>query len=500
MNKHIVVLLTAAFANCVAEEAHAKSWFKVESIKLPSISLSADETSGIPSKFIRQGRVRLVTNSGDVYCAPGELKPGDFRRSNKNGIEVLEATPQWYARREAEEAKRKEAERVAEAKRQEEERVAQELAAAEEAKRKEAERVAKELAAAEEARRKEAERVAQAKRREARLARQAAYEKARSEAWENFNLAISKTVHPALSASKEFLPGAYSELNASVDLVQNGFRGLPKDEDDTGASAKKLAEWQEEVSKLLENASRTHLAVEKRQEEMARAEAGQILANRARLSALHKTRRQNGASEFTNRVVWATRNCLWDTEREVAVEVMRRTGLSLKDCTPSKKSFPSQRVKCLEAPIGYKYEFGSLSATGQVFLVSAECRMEGGDERSASDMLADIRKFYQFPADADEKEERIVTGYKLDASNLSSWAIYQYDYFTSRMNNGDEKASRGREDVVCRYSIKPYAQTTTTISCDGYDIVVKTDEKGERIVSVKVIDMVIYSELKKTKQ
>ena len=65
---------------------------------LPSIEIST-ESSGVPQKFIRQGKVSLVTDRGNVECSPDELQPGDFKQTVKNGIDVLEATPQWYARR-----------------------------------------------------------------------------------------------------------------------------------------------------------------------------------------------------------------------------------------------------------------------------------------------------------------------------------------------------------------------------------------------------------------
>ena len=332
---------------------------------------------------------------------------------------------------------------------------------------------------------------------EAKEKRNAEYKGALSAAWGRFQSVMLEKIQPVLNMAKEDCQDVCSELSAAIGVVQDRFHALPTEEDELGSSAKKLTEWQKEVSKLVENAARTRLAVEKKQAEMAKAEEERMLANRAKLSALHNARRQNGGSEFTNRMAWATGNCLWDTEREVAAEVKRRTGLILKDCTPSEKSFPSQRIKCVGSPIGCIYEFGSLSATDQVFLVSAEYRMADGDARSVSEVLADIKRSYQFPADTSEKEESVITGYKLDALNLSPWAIYQYNYFTSRINGGDEKAHKGREAVICRYAIKPYAQTTTTFSCDGYDIVVKTDEKGERVTSVKTADMVICSELKK---
>ena len=308
---------------------------------------------------------------------------------------------------------------------------------------------------------------------------------------------MSETIQPVLGAAKDDCPDAYSELNAAVVAMQDGFRALPTEEDDAGSAAQKLSDWEKGIARLIESAAQTRDVVEKRHAELAKAELERMLAVLSKLSDLHAAKRHDGANEFTNRMAWATGNKLWATEREVATEVRKRTGLELKDCTPAAKEFLSQRIKCLDAAAKCKYEFGSLSATGEVFLVSAEW-MPNNEPQLVSNVLAAIKDYYQFPVGVCERENRVITGYNLDSGNLSPWGLYQFNYFTKRMDDGDAKANKSRDRIVNMYSIKPYVQTTTTFSCDGYDIVVKSDERGENVVSVKTTDMVVYSEIKKS--
>lgn len=58
-------------------------------------------SQGINPKHIHAGRVRLSTGNGYVYCDPDELQSGDYREVVMNGVCVLVATSQWYARRQA---------------------------------------------------------------------------------------------------------------------------------------------------------------------------------------------------------------------------------------------------------------------------------------------------------------------------------------------------------------------------------------------------------------
>lgn len=331
---------------------------------------------------------------------------------------------------------------------------------------------------------------------EARLARQTAYERIRSDAWNRFQTTMSETIQPVLGAAKDDCPDAYSGLNAAVAAMQDGFRALPPEEDDAGSAAQKLSDWEKGIASLIESARQTKDALEKRRAELAKAESERMLAVLSKLADLHAAKRHDGTSEFTNRMAWATGNKLWATEREVATEVRKRTGLELKDCTPAAKEFQSQLIKYLDAAAKCKYEFGSLSATGEVFLVSTEW-MPNDEPQLVSNVLAAIKDYYQFPAGVCEREDRVITGYNLDSGNLSPWGLYQFNYFTKRMDDGVTKANKSRDRIVNMYSIKPYVQTTTTFSCDGYDIVVKSDERGENVMSVKTTDTVVYSEIKK---
>lgn len=54
---------------------------------------------GINQKHVWCGKVRIQTRCGVKLCDFDDLRPGDYREVVMNGVDMLEATPQWYARR-----------------------------------------------------------------------------------------------------------------------------------------------------------------------------------------------------------------------------------------------------------------------------------------------------------------------------------------------------------------------------------------------------------------
>ena len=113
------------------EKAAAEEARRKEEERIAKEKAAAEE--GIPQDFIWRGKVCLATDRGNMWCVPDELQPGDFEQTTQKnglGIGILKATPQWIARRNEKESNE----------------AAVKEKAAEEARRKEEERIAKEIA------------------------------------------------------------------------------------------------------------------------------------------------------------------------------------------------------------------------------------------------------------------------------------------------------------------------------------------------------------------
>lgn len=107
--------------------------------------------------------------------------------------------------------------------------------------------------------------------------------------------------------------------------------------------------------------------------------------------------------------------------------------------------------------------------------------------------------------DAKRTVEKRVVGYEVEELRTrNAWAAWQFDYHTKRgkllseegQSARAEKQMAVRNDLIERYSIQPTIVSTTTLSADGYEVVVNSDPREKNAENVTVTDKILLSKLK----